>query len=122
MRRRDLRPCVRKRYCHESGYPPSILTLVVEPQDELILHRILYKLYHIEESIDQNVREIKTQNKALAGLREEQRVHDEALAEARAEQAKVRTTVMQKEKKIKKAEKTLDGKVCRVSRCAQVLD
>jgi len=58
-----------------------------------------------------NIHEIKSQNKALAGLREEQRVHDKALEGARAEQAKVRTTVMQLEKKIKKAEKALDGKV-----------
>jgi structural maintenance of chromosome 1 len=57
------------------------------------------------------VHNIKTQNKALSGLREEQRVHDEALKEARVEQAKARTNVMQKEKKIKKMEKTLENKV-----------
>lgn len=78
----------------------------------MILHRILFKLFHIEEAIDQNVREIQTQSKTLAGLREEQRVHDKALDASRAEQAKARTTVMQMEKKIKKAEKALDGKVC----------
>lgn len=80
----------------------------------MILHRILFKLFHIEEAIDQNVREIQTQSKTLAGLREEQRVHDKALDASRAEQAKARTTVMQMEKKIKKAEKALDGKVCSV--------
>lgn len=58
-----------------------------------------------------NSRNIVTQNKELSGLREEQRVHDKALEGARAEQAKVRTSVMQKEKTIKKAEKTLDAKV-----------
>jgi structural maintenance of chromosome 1 len=58
-----------------------------------------------------NSHQIKSQNKALNGLREEQRVHDKALDGARAEQAKVRATVMQMEKKIKKAEKALDGKV-----------
>lgn len=80
-------------------------------QDQLILHRLLYKLFHIEEAMEQNAREIKTQSKALSGLREEQRVHDVALEEARADQAKARLNVMQKEKKIKKAEKDLDGKV-----------
>ena len=77
----------------------------------MILHRILYKLFHIEESIDQNVRDIKEKNKTLSGLREEQRVHDAALDEARKEQAQARAGVMQKEKKIKKGEKTLDAKV-----------
>jgi structural maintenance of chromosome 1 len=50
-------------------------------------------------------------NKELAGLREEQAVHDEALNAARQEQAKARSGVMQKEKQIKKAEKAVDAKV-----------
>lgn len=79
-------------------------------QDQRILHRILFKLFHIEEAIEANAREIRTQNKALKGLRAEQRVHDQALEAARADQAKSRTSVMQLEKKIKKAEKVLDGK------------
>ena len=58
-----------------------------------------------------NSRKIVNQNKDLDGLREEQRVHDKALEAARSEQAKVRTSVMQKEKAIKKAEKALDGRV-----------
>jgi hypothetical protein len=77
-----------------------------------MMHRILYKLYRIEESIEQNGREINTKNKALAGLREEQRAHDAALETARVEQAKAKTNVMQKDKKIKKAEKALEAKVC----------
>jgi structural maintenance of chromosome 1 len=44
-------------------------------------------------------------------LREEQRVHDKALEEARKEQAHARSNVLQKEKKAKKAEKALDAKV-----------
>ena len=80
-------------------------------QDELILHRILYKLFHIEESIEQNAHEIKARNKTLAGLREEQRVHEKALEEARKEQAQARSNTMQKEKKVKKAEKAVDAKV-----------
>ncbi|KAF7984629.1 hypothetical protein HWV62_12853 [Athelia sp. TMB] len=83
---------------------------LIQERDEIILHRILYRLFHIEESIDQNVRDIKEKNKTLSGLREEQRVHDAALDEARKEQAQARAAVMQKEKKIKKGEKTLDAK------------
>ena len=64
-----------------------------------------------KKSIERNVHEIKAQNKTLAGLRENQRVHDKAFEEARKAQAQARSTVMQKEKKIKKAEKSLDAKV-----------
>ena len=78
------------------------------------MQRILVKLFHIEEAIENNTRAIVKKNKELMGLREEQRVHDNALEAARTEQAKARTAVMQKEKGIKKAEKALDGKVCRL--------
>lgn len=77
----------------------------------MILHRILYRLYHIEESIEKNVQDIKEKNKTLVGLREEQHVHDRALDAARKEQAQARASVMQKEKKLKKGEKALDAKV-----------
>jgi structural maintenance of chromosome 1 len=80
-------------------------------QDELVLHRILYKLFHIEEAIDRNAREIKAKNKTLAGLREEQNVHEKALEEARKEQAQARSNALQKDKKVKKAEKAVDAKV-----------
>ncbi|KAJ3709504.1 amino acid permease-domain-containing protein [Lentinula guzmanii] len=51
------------------------------------------------------------ENKDLERQREEQRINDEALDAARAEQAKARTGVMQIEKKIKKGEKALDSKI-----------
>jgi len=38
-------------------------------------------------------------------------VHDKALEEARMEQAQARSNTMQKEKKVKKAEKAVDAKV-----------
>ena len=80
-------------------------------QDNLVLHRILLKLYHIQTALATHANDIKTQNEALAGLREEQRVHDRALEDARADQARARTDVMQKEKRVKRAEKALEGKV-----------
>jgi len=64
-------------------------------------------------NIEANTREIVKKNKELAGLRQEQKAHDKELEAARADQAKARTTVMQKEKHIKKAEKALEGKVRR---------
>ena len=81
-------------------------------QDELVLRRILCKLYYIQQSLDEHAQAIREQNKTLVGLRQEQRKHEKALEDARAEQARARGNVMQKEKKIKKAEKALETKVC----------
>ncbi|KJA20749.1 hypothetical protein HYPSUDRAFT_166635 [Hypholoma sublateritium FD-334 SS-4] len=83
---------------------------LVQERDELIRERAMTKLYHIDVGIEDNTRAIVTKNKELAGLRQEQKVQDKAVEEARAEQAKARTGVMQKEKNIKKAEKTLENK------------
>ncbi|KAJ6561466.1 condensin complex subunit SMC1 [Mycena vulgaris] len=98
-----------KQYKEQKGEADRFDSLCQE-RDQRILHRILFKLFHIEEAIEGNAREIRAQNKALKSLRAEQRVHDQALEAARADQAKTRTGVMQMEKKIKKAEKVLDGK------------
>ncbi|KZT24830.1 RecF/RecN/SMC protein [Neolentinus lepideus HHB14362 ss-1] len=81
-----------------------------QERDQLILHRIVWRLYHIEEGIEHHAREINSQSKTLMGLREEQRAHDEELESARAAQAKARSNVMKAEKKIKKAEKALEDK------------
>ena len=81
-----------------------------------MLRRILYKLYHIQQSLDEHAQAIRDQNKALVGLRKEQQKHEKALEEARSEQAKSRGAVMQKEKRIKKAEKALETQV-RVALC-----
>lgn len=76
-----------------------------------MLNRVLWKLWHIEEGLERNAREIKAQNRTLEGLRAERDARDDDLTSARAEQAKVRSTVMQKEKRIKKAEQALESKV-----------
>ncbi|KAH7887101.1 RecF/RecN/SMC [Phlebopus sp. FC_14] len=81
-----------------------------QERDELILRRILFKLFHIEEALEANARDIKAKSKTLAGLRVEQQEHDKALEEARADQARARTTVVREEKKVKKAEKALEFK------------
>ncbi|KAF8650227.1 hypothetical protein AX16_005342 [Volvariella volvacea WC 439] len=98
-----------KQYKEQKGEAEKFESLC-EERDQLILKRILFKLYHIEESIEANINKIKEQNRALVGYREEQRNREQALEAARAEQAKERTVVMQKERNIKKAEKALDAK------------
>lgn len=76
------------------------------------MERILTKLYHIDIGIEDNSRSIVKKNKELATLREQQSVHDEEVEVARAQLAKARAVLMQKEKNIKKADKALEGKVC----------
>ena len=41
-------------------------------QDSLIIHRLLWKLFHIEDNINVNTHRIKAKNKDIAGLRKEQ--------------------------------------------------
>ena len=55
-----------------------------------MLRRILFKLFNIQKSLEEHAHAIREQNKALAGLRQEQRKHEKALEEARSEQAKAR--------------------------------
>ncbi|OJT02266.1 Structural maintenance of chromosomes protein 1, partial [Trametes pubescens] len=98
-----------KQYKEQKGEAERFEALCQE-RDELVLRRILFKLYHIQHSLEEHAPAIKEQNQTLAGLRAEQRKHEKALEDARAEEARVRSNVMQKEKRIKKAEKALETK------------
>ncbi|KIY53050.1 condensin complex subunit SMC1 [Fistulina hepatica ATCC 64428] len=99
-----------KQYKEQKGEAERFEALCAE-RDELIRHRMLFKLYHIEEAIESNAREIKDFSKDLAGLREEQQENEEALDAARADQAKAKSVFMQVEKQIKKAEKKRESKL-----------
>jgi structural maintenance of chromosome 1 len=90
-------------------YLPSSTKLSV--QDDAVLRRVLWRLWHIEEGLERNAEQIKTHGQTLDGLRAEKDSRDQELAAARAEQAKSRSTVTSKEKKIKKAEQALEAKV-----------
>lgn len=80
-------------------------------QDDLNLHRLLFKLFRIEEGLEKNAEEITTLGTSIAGLHEEKEGRDEELEHARTDQAKIRTAVTKAEKRIKKAEKALEDKV-----------
>ncbi|KAH9924069.1 condensin complex subunit SMC1 [Fomitopsis serialis] len=80
-----------------------------QERDNLVLKRILLKLYHIEQELQEHAQTIRKQNRTLTGLREEQRKHEQELEAARAEQARARSSVMQKEKRIKKARESARG-------------
>nr|VWO99827.1 NOT4p [Ganoderma boninense] len=97
-----------KQYKEQKGEAERFEQLCQE-RDDLVLRRILYKLFHIQQSLDEHAQAIRDQNKALVGLRKEQQKHEKALEEARSEQAKTRGSVMKKEKKIKNAEKALEA-------------
>ncbi|KAG1728564.1 RecF/RecN/SMC [Suillus lakei] len=98
-----------KQYKEQKGEAERFESLC-DQKDDLILKRILYKLFHIEEALEANARDIQTKSKALAGLRAEHGEHEKALEDVRAEQARARTAVVREEKKAKKAEKALEAK------------
>lgn len=83
---------------------------LLKRKDDLIVRRLVWKLYHIEQQIEENSTSITKSNKSLTNLRKEQSSNEKALAEARAKQAKVRSTVNIVEKKLKKAEKALEAR------------
>ena len=96
--------------------PPSWLDFNLQhAQDDLILRRLLFKLFRVEEGLEKNAEEITTLGSSIAGLREEKESRDEELEEARADQAKARTAVAKAEKRIKKAEKALEDKASSIS-------
>ncbi|KAF8638669.1 hypothetical protein AX17_002030 [Amanita inopinata Kibby_2008] len=98
-----------KQYKEQKGEAERFESLC-EEKDNMNLRRILFRLFHIEDSMENNARTIASKNKELAELRKEQRKHEKALEAARAEQAKARTSMMQTEKGLKKAEKSLESK------------
>ncbi|KIM37018.1 hypothetical protein M413DRAFT_448746 [Hebeloma cylindrosporum] len=83
---------------------------ICQERDQLILERILTKLYHIAMGIEGNTETVMEKNEELVELRQAQEAHNQEVEGARAAQAKARTAVMQKEKGIKKAEKALEAK------------
>ncbi|KAG8892309.1 Structural maintenance of chromosomes protein 1, partial [Tulasnella sp. 417] len=79
-------------------------------RDSLIIHRLLWRLYHIEEAIESNTAQIKAKNGEVVQLRAEQASNETSLEKARAAQATARNEVQKRERVIKKKEKALEGK------------
>lgn len=84
---------------------------LVQERDNIILQRLLHRLYHISESISTTTEAIHAQNKELVSLRKEQREKEKELEKARKEQAAARGAVMKSEGKVKKGEKAVEAKV-----------
>ncbi|KZT54653.1 condensin complex subunit SMC1 [Calocera cornea HHB12733] len=83
-------------------------------RDALIVHRLLWKLYHIQDTVESNTELIKSKNAELATMKAEQAKLDSAYEKARKQQAEQHKKTMQADKQIKKAEKTLEDKRPRV--------
>ncbi|KAH9053337.1 cohesin complex subunit psm1 [Lactarius vividus] len=98
-----------KQYKEQKGEAERFEALCQE-RDDLILRRLLFKLFRMEENLGRNAEEITTLTASIAGLRDEKESRDGALDDARADQAKARSVVAKAEKKIKKAEKALEDK------------
>ncbi|KAG8907644.1 Structural maintenance of chromosomes protein 1 [Tulasnella sp. 403] len=79
-------------------------------RDNLIVHQLLWRLYHIEEAMENNTRNIASKSKVLQDLRAEQAAQEESLSKARAAQANARNEVQKRERVIKKKEKALEAK------------
>jgi structural maintenance of chromosome 1 len=71
----------------------------------------LWKLFHIEQGLERNAEQIQEHSETLDDLRAERDTRDRELTSVRADQAKSRSAMLQKEKKIKKAEQSLEAKV-----------
>ncbi|KAG8906175.1 Structural maintenance of chromosomes protein 1, partial [Tulasnella sp. 408] len=83
---------------------------LVAEKDSLIIHRLLWRLFHIEQAIETNTTEITAKNDELVELRAEQASHEASLEKARAAQATARNEVQKRERVVKKKEKALEGK------------
>lgn len=83
---------------------------LVDERDHAVLTRLLWRLYHIEERIEENTREIKKHSRALGELRAEQSQADVAAEKARAAHAAARSEAITREKRIKKQEKAIEKK------------
>ncbi|KAF8268112.1 cohesin complex subunit psm1 [Lactarius quietus] len=88
-----------KQYKEQKGEAERFESLCQE-RDDLILRRLLFKLFRIEENLEKNAEEITTLAASIAGLREEKETQDSALDDARTDQAKARSA----------AEKALEDK------------
>jgi structural maintenance of chromosome 1 len=99
-----------KQYREQKSEADRFAALVQE-RDTAVLKRVLWKLWHIEEGIERDQQLVREQGRSLSGLQEEKDAKDAELERARADQARARAAVAKEEKKIKKAEQSLESKV-----------
>ena len=80
-------------------------------KDEMVVQRMLWRLFNIESTIESNTTAIEKKSGELSGFRAELTKHEDALLVAQQQQAKARGDMMKKEQAIKKQEKALEAKV-----------
>ncbi|KAH9819911.1 RecF/RecN/SMC [Melampsora americana] len=83
----------------------SLISLLSENQDQEIVHLLLWKLFHIEASIEEHSEAIKLQNNGLAALQAESADLDQHVAQARKEYTQATRDVIKAERSLKSKEK-----------------
>ncbi|KAK4053210.1 Structural maintenance of chromosomes protein 1 [Microbotryomycetes sp. JL221] len=79
-----------------------------QDKDNAIVHYLVWKLFHIEQSIDANTEAIEEKNDSLANLRTQHSKHDEEQKSARKEVNKAVKDAGKKDKELKSKEKQLE--------------
>lgn len=82
-----------------------------DEKDQAVIHHLVWKLYHIQEQIDEARTEIEEKNAGIADLRQEQEEHEDRLRKARKEVASAQKHLHKQEKEVKKRERDLEEKV-----------
>ncbi|ORY92961.1 condensin complex subunit SMC1 [Leucosporidium creatinivorum] len=80
-----------------------------EDKDAAIVHHLLFKLFHISQSIESNTTQIQEANERLVTIREENSAFEEDQKAARKEAQKAQKESGKKEKEVKKREKDLES-------------
>ncbi|KAI0274052.1 condensin complex subunit SMC1 [Russula aff. rugulosa BPL654] len=104
-----------KQYKEQKGEAERFEALCQE-RDDLILHRLLFKLFRIEEGLEKNAEEITTLGTSIAGLQEEKEGRDEELESARTDQAKIRTADKEADKALEDKLVSIEASVAHSSR------
>ena len=79
-------------------------------QDTLILTRILHKLYNIQTALSEHASAIRDSSRQLVDLNREREQCEEEHNTTRAAHARAKTVLSREEKRVKRAEKALEGK------------
>lgn len=84
-------------------------------QETALVHHLLWKLYHIQVSIDGAAEDIEAKHECLKEFQQEQEAHEAELRAARKSVASAQKAQSKQEKELKRREAALEEKVGRLS-------
>jgi len=82
-----------------------------QSRDEAVIKHCVWKLYHVNNAIEERTNLIEEKSESIKTLRAEQTESDNRLKAARKDQLKAQKEVVKQEKALKKREKDADDKV-----------